>query len=280
MAGSPAMGGYALLTSGDSSRTEPRMRQKLAIFALATIALSGCGESEPPVMPDLVGYKLDTAKSAIKDVGFTADPEVEGGGMLGIVKESNWTVCEQHPAPGEEIVVPPTLVVDRECGGNAPTATESPAEEPAIDRTDLATPAPSTPSASPTSDPVLTMETNADLAALMALTDYCSPEVAAFAEKYAGEVIAFDGNLGALTPYEDKKTRFSLLLGVGDFSETSQPGPAFQYRDVNLVSDPQWVGNVPDSIRAGQNFRFTSRVKAYEEASCLFLLEPVTTETR
>ncbi|WP_369597510.1 DUF4839 domain-containing protein [Rhodococcus sp. 06-1460-1B] len=71
-----------------------------------------------------------------------------------------------------------------------------------------------------------------------------------------------------------------MLIGAGDFSETSAPGPAFQFRDVNTTDDLRWVGSVPDTIGVGANLSVTAEVNRYEERSCLFLLEPVATSVR
>ncbi|ORJ98695.1 hypothetical protein A6F58_06270 [Prescottella equi] len=65
---------------------------------------------------------------------------------------------------------------------------------------------------------------------------------------------------------------------VGDFSE--MPGPSFQFRDVNTMNDLHWVGSVPDTISGGTNLSITAKVDRYEERSCLFPLEPVTTAVR
>lgn len=49
-------------------------------------------------VPQLVGERLDTAKDRIRRAGFDAD--VEGGGIFGIIDESNWEVVSQDPGPG------------------------------------------------------------------------------------------------------------------------------------------------------------------------------------
>jgi hypothetical protein len=103
--------------------------------SLAILVLTGCGSGEPAVMPDVVGAQLDIAKSNIERAGFDGDVEIVGGGMFGVVDDSNWIVCEQDPAAGED-VTEPRLIVDRECGaaeepaGSSPTPTE-PAAAPA-----------------------------------------------------------------------------------------------------------------------------------------------------
>lgn len=137
------------------------------------------------------------------------------------------------------------------------------------------------PSAEPESeDVVLTPANSPELAALLALTDYCAPEVAAFAAAHSGQTIAFPGYVGALAPHDGATTRYDFLIGAGDFSETSVLGPAFQFRDVNATNNLRWVGAVPDSIGVGTNLSVTAQVDRYEQSSCLLLLEPVSTGVR
>lgn len=150
----------------------------------------------------------------------------------------------------------------------APTATGTPLEEPATaDTSDDAV-------------EVITPETNPDFTALLALGDYCDASVAAFAEQHKGQTLAFDASVGAMITHDGASTRYNILLGAGDFSETSAPGPAFQFRDVNTTSDLHFAGDVPDSIGVGANLRVTARVDRYEPSSCLFLLDPVETSFR
>ena len=128
---------------------------------------------------------------------------------------------------------------------------------------------------------VLTAENNADLASLLAVTDYCSDVVVDFAAKYEGAFIAFDGNIGAMNNHGDSSTRYDMLIGAGDFSETSQPGPSFQFRDVNATSDLHLTGaDIPDTIGVGDNLIIKAKVGNYESASCLFLLDPISTEVK
>jgi len=109
-----------------------------AVFILA-LGLASCGQAEPAVMPDVTGQQLDVAKSDIGRAGHSGDVEVVGGGLFGVVDESNWTVCEQLPSAGETVTGTPRLTVDRTCDEDADSAGEAPAEE-------------STPAATPGSD--------------------------------------------------------------------------------------------------------------------------------
>ena len=94
--------------------------------ALLVLALTACGSGDPSVMPDVTGTQLDVAKSDIERAGFGGDVEIVGGGLFGVVDDTNWLVCEQEPAAGEAIAKP-RLVVDRE-GGTAEEPSEPSAE--------------------------------------------------------------------------------------------------------------------------------------------------------
>lgn len=124
---------------------------RLAVAIGLVLGLAGCGGSQATVMPDVVGKQLDVAKSDIQDAGFTDKVEVAGGGVLGVVVDSNWQVCDQRPAAGGPVTDAPRLTVDRSCstGATAPAATpaettgtprEEASEEPAETPTNEASP--------------------------------------------------------------------------------------------------------------------------------------------
>lgn len=92
------------------------MRALRWIAALVLVlGLAGCGAGKVTVMPDVSGKRLDVAKSDIKRAGFDDDVEVLGGGILGVIEESNWTVCEQLPEAGAVVTDKPRLTVARSC---------------------------------------------------------------------------------------------------------------------------------------------------------------------
>lgn len=257
-------------------------RVALVVLAAGSVGCSGQDSTESAqsapnvVMPSVVGLQLDVALSNIKDAGFTDDVEIIGGGMLGVVIEANWQVCEQSPDAGATVVDKPALTVDRSCDAAAPD-TQPP-------DTTTATTATTTTAVTPTTTPVevehLTVENSADLAALLAEPDYCADRIAAFAATYRGRIIEFDGNIAAMNRHGDYETRFDVLVYPGDYSETSVIGPAFQFRDVNYQDLHLTGPNVPDSVGQGINLHITAEVGEYETSSCLFLLEPVSIEVR
>lgn len=169
-----------------------------------------------------------------------------------------------------------TAVVPTSTAAATPSATsnESSATSPGSStaaRTQL-TPGPEIVSLTPENDP--------DLAALLAVTDYCDPSIERFAEAHRGQTIDFAGSIDALGPHGSATTRYDILLSAGDFSQSSALGPAFQFRDVNTTSDLNFVGDAPDTIGVGTNLNVSAEVVAYEPSSCLFLLDPASTEVR
>jgi|SRR4051812_1374572 hypothetical protein len=50
------------------------------------------------LVPPLVGEQLDVALDRIARAGF--DVDIQGGGLFGVLVDSNWQVTAQDPAPG------------------------------------------------------------------------------------------------------------------------------------------------------------------------------------
>lgn len=251
----------------------------VAVPIVLLIGLSACSSGPDPKMPGVVGRQLDVALQDIKTAGFQGEVDVAGGGMLGIIDKSNWQVCEQSPQAGQAVTTTPHVNVKRTCAAGPSTAAATGATaEPDGDVTDATSPTPTE-----TAEPKpLTAATNGDFKRLLALTDGCSEEIAAFADKYAGRNIAFDGSIVAMNNHGDYKTRYDILVNAGDYSATQAiPGPNFQFRNVNVVSDLKLTGrNIPDTIGRGQNLRVLAKVDTFIANQCLFLLDPVSTEVR
>jgi beta-lactam-binding protein with PASTA domain len=93
--------------------------RRLAIGLLTlAVAIGGCGGGKTKrAVPDVVGQRLDVAKSTVKDAGY--EFEVIGGGTFGVVVEANWTVCQQTPSAGSTGADKVKLIVDRQCTGAA-----------------------------------------------------------------------------------------------------------------------------------------------------------------
>jgi hypothetical protein len=63
-------------------------------------------------VPPLVGERLDTAKQRLDAAQF--DIDVNGGGIFGVIDESNWEVVSQDPPAGSQLQQGSTVHVDVE----------------------------------------------------------------------------------------------------------------------------------------------------------------------
>lgn len=221
-------------------------------------------------MPEVTGLKLDVALSDIERAGFDDEVEVLGGGTFGVLDESNWQVCEQSPAAGEAVTDSPRVTVDRSCGDDEKDQAEASSDESDQE--------PESEPSEANAEKTLTAENNTELEALLADGDYELSE--AFAAKYEGRTIAFDGSVDYMANHDDYDTRYDLLLSAGDYSETTQQGPTFKYEDVNF-SDLNVTGpDAPEYVGQGDNLRFTAEVGEFNSDTGIFFLHPVATEAR
>lgn len=67
----------------------------------ANVVTTGGTVITQTLVPRVVGERLDVAKVRVARVGF--DIDVDGGGLLGVIKDSNWEVVTQDPGPGVEL---------------------------------------------------------------------------------------------------------------------------------------------------------------------------------
>jgi PASTA domain-containing protein len=63
--------------------------------------ISVAAQPRGTAVPALVGQRLDAALDHLETSGLKA--KVDGGGLFGIVDESNWRVVEQDPSPGARL---------------------------------------------------------------------------------------------------------------------------------------------------------------------------------
>jgi len=286
----------------------------LSTVAMLVVVAAGCGAGEDAsspavVMPDVTGQQLDVALSDIERADIDDEVEILGGGVLGVVVESNWQVCEQLPAAGEEVAAAPRLTVDRECPNGEPETTEPETTEP--ETTEPETTEPETTEPEITFEAIeawlngeeseitpeefeawlekqrsaepLTIENNPEFAALMAgEVGDCTPQIGVFAKKYYNRKIEFDGNVANVAPHEDKNTRFDYLIYGDDYylDENMYFGPRMKFedvnpRDLNLIGD-----NVPANASAGDNFHIVAEIDEWRRDQCLLYLNPVSMELR
>ncbi len=249
------------------------VRLLIAVVAVvATAGLAGCGGDKATTMPDVTGKTLDDAKSAIKDAGYGDEVKVGGGGLFGVVVESNWEVCAQNPAAGTTVAGKPTLTVARSCVDGKSS------EEPETTPSETA---PTTPEETAPAEPqavaTLTRQNNKDFAAILVEDDNCDYKNVQFAKKYAGQTIAFDGSIGDIAP--DGKRRYDILIVPGDRGPNTTKGPTFQFRRVNMF-ELHLMDRSVNLPGQGEKFRFIAEVGEYNAENCLFFLEPVKTIPR
>lgn len=247
---------------------------RFAVWLVIVLGLVGCGSDK--VMPDVTGKKLDVAKGDIKAAGFDDKVKVDGGGLLGVVMESNWTVCDQSPAAGKAVTDAPRLTVERSCDAGETT---EPSETPSASPSETPEPE-ATESSEPKEPKTLTAANSKDLAALLKVSDGCDGKVGRFAKKYTGQEIEFNGSIALIAAHGNAKTRFDMLVFPGDKGPNSTTGPQFQFNDKNSF-DMNLIGSkIPENLKAGQKFRFVAQVLEYNADQCLLQLLPVSTKVR
>jgi hypothetical protein len=111
--------------TAEPTRAQPRARR----FGMLGLALAGAGgflagvllvailggaqpvykertltvsrPAQGTAVPALVGQRLDVALDRLKSAGLKGD--VSGGGLFGILDESDWRVVDQDPSPGARL---------------------------------------------------------------------------------------------------------------------------------------------------------------------------------
>jgi hypothetical protein len=86
-----------VVLTGAGGETETVVRARTVTVVSPAVTTGGTVIVKTAV-PALIGERLDVAKDRIDRSGFDAD--VEGGGVFGIVVDSNWEVVTQDPGPG------------------------------------------------------------------------------------------------------------------------------------------------------------------------------------
>lgn len=228
---------------------------RIAVTLLMIAGLAACAaEKDAAVtMPDVAGKKLDVAYDLIKDAGYDDKDKIkiEGGGVFGVVVESNWTICEQSPASGATVEAPPSLTVERSCDDDE-TPEAAPTDEPTPEIT---------PEGSPSTGPstkTLTPKNNADLKAMLAVDDYCDEAIATFANQYAGRTIAFNGSV--------VNTDGGFNVAPGDEGPDTVVGPVIK------------VAGIAGS--EGDRFRFVVEVGRFNADQCTLFATDVSSSPR
>ncbi|MET8410306.1 DUF4839 domain-containing protein [Streptomyces sp. NPDC005195] len=125
----------------------------------------------------------------------------------------------------------------------------------------------------------ITPQNNPEFAELLK-ADYCDDANLNFATKHKGETLAFNGSIVNMAHHGDYDTRYDILLGPGNKGPNTTVGPAFKYEDVNIADLKLTGKKIPATIGEGDQFRFVAQVREFNADSCLFFLDPVSTEVR
>lgn len=91
----------------------------------------------------------------------------------------------------------------------------------------------------------------------------------------AGRTIEFDGSLLAIDKLEGKDTRYELMIGSGDYNETTSMGPVMK------VKDTAYGDGLNESVtEVGQNVKVRAVVYFYDMDNSYLEINPVSIDVR
>lgn len=122
----------------------------------------------------------------------------------------------------------------------------------------------------------LTVDNCPELAAILKNKAEIDESYSAFASKYAGRTIEFDGRIDYCTKHGDYNTRFDYLVSAGDYDPDHQIGPTFKFEDVSYYD----LNTDLDTVSVGLNVHIVAEVESFDNNSGLFFLDPVAVTER
>lgn len=122
----------------------------------------------------------------------------------------------------------------------------------------------------------LTVDNCPELAAMLSNKAEIDASYSAFATKYEGRIIEFDGRIDYCTKHGNYNTRFDYLVSAGNYNPDSQIGPSFKFEDVNYYD----LNTDLDTVSVGLNVRIVAEVVSFDSNSGLFYLDPVSVTSR
>ncbi len=125
-------------------------------------------------------------------------------------------------------------------------------------------------------EPNLTVDNCPELAAMLSNKAEIDDSYFAFATKYKGRVIEFDGRIDYCTKHGDFNTRFDYLVSAGDYDPDHQIGPSFKFENVAYYD----LNTDLDTVSVGLNVRIVAEVVSFDSNSGLFYLAPVSVTGR
>jgi PASTA domain len=78
------------------------------VYKERTLTVSRPAQGSP--VPALIGQRLDVALDRLEGAGLKG--EVRGGGLFGVLNESDWKVVDQDPSPGARLSQGDTVHLD------------------------------------------------------------------------------------------------------------------------------------------------------------------------
>ena len=132
---------------------------------------------------------------------------------------------------------------------------------------------------------VLNAKNSTDMAAVLKTKPDNYSAHRAFADKYKGKTIEFDGCIGLMMDHVDvsgKKynTRFDCAMYAVDYDETPVTGPTFSFIDVNCYDFNVAGANPKGTVGEGDNVHIVAKIVGYKEKGHYIELEPVSTKLR
>ncbi len=125
-------------------------------------------------------------------------------------------------------------------------------------------------------EPNLTIDNCPELADMLANKATNDKSYSAFAAKYKGKIIEFDGRIDNCMKNGSYKTRFDYLVSAGDYDPDSQIGPNFKFENVAYYD----LNTDLDTVSVGLNVRIVAEVVSFDSTHELFYLKPVSVTGR
>lgn len=252
----------------------------LALTVVVTASLFGCGTAAKPsdtiAMPasasDLKGENYKDVTTRLKTAGFasietttiddlvvgwlTKDGEVE---RVSVAGTTDFEANSKFPKGAKIVITYHTFPAE------APDAVEESSTAAAE------TPKSATPEVD---DTILTAANSEELRAVLRTKDNADPKIVAFAQKYDGRTIEFDGFTWDWVNREGFDTIYSTNIYVGDVKKNanSQVGPTFR------VERYQWPNFVPGLNK--MNVHVKATVDGWDDDKSFFLITPTSLEAR
>lgn len=122
----------------------------------------------------------------------------------------------------------------------------------------------------------LTVDNCPELAEILNNKAEIDESYSAFASKYEGKVIEFDGRIDNCQNHGNYTTRFDYLVSAGDYDPDHQIGPTFKFENVSYND----LNTDLDTVSVGINVHIIAKVENFDSNSGLFFLEPVSVTER